>query len=185
MSSSAMSMETKARPWWLLLLQGVFAVLVGIALLWSPGRATPATVYLFLVQLLGLYWLVSGIFDLVHMFVDHTAWGWKLFSGIIGILAGSYILMYPIAAAVVLPQIFVLVLGIWGVLQGTLALVMAFRGGGWALGILGVVGMVFGFILIANYSVPGVGLTFLWVAAIWALIGGIFMIVRAFQLRTT
>jgi uncharacterized membrane protein HdeD (DUF308 family) len=183
-SNAPMAMETKARPWWLVLLQGVFALLVGIALLWSPGNYTAAEVYRALVSLLGLYWLVSGIFDLVHMFVDHTGWGWKLFSGIIGIIAGSYILMYPIAAGIFLPEVFVLVMGIWGVMQGTVALILAFKGGGWGLGILGAVGIVFGLILMANYAAPGMGLTFIWVAAIWAVLGGIMMIVQAFRLRS-
>jgi uncharacterized membrane protein HdeD (DUF308 family) len=99
-------------------------------------------------------------------------------------MAGSYILMYPIAAGVFLPQIFVLVMGIWGVMQGSVALILAFKGGGWGLGILGVVGIVFGLILMANYSAFGMGLTFIWVAAIWAVIGGIMMIVQAFRLRS-
>jgi len=48
------------------------------------------------------------------MFVDHTAWGWKLFIGLVSIIAGGYILAYPIASALALRWIFVMVLGIWG-----------------------------------------------------------------------
>jgi uncharacterized membrane protein HdeD (DUF308 family) len=51
------------------------------------------------------------------------------------------------------------------------------------MGALGVIGIIFGGILLANYMVPGMGLSLIWVAAVWALIGGIFMIVRAFQQR--
>jgi uncharacterized membrane protein HdeD (DUF308 family) len=136
-----------------------------------------------LVQLLGLYWVIRGIFYIVAMFMDHKGWGWKLFIGIVSIIAGGYILMYPIATGLVLPQIFVLMLGIWGLMEGIVLLIMAFRGGGWAAGILGVLAIVFGGILIANYSVPGMGLTMIWVAAVWALIGGIVMVVQAFRLR--
>ncbi len=77
-----------------------------------------------------------------------------------------------------------LVLGLWGLVQGTLALIMAFKGGGWGLGILGVIGIIFGAILVANYGMPGTGLTMIWVAAVWALMAGIFLIVRAFQERS-
>ena len=80
-----------------------------------------------LVTFLGIYWLVEGIFDIVSMFIDHTMWGWKLFIGIISIIAGGTILMYPIAAAIALPKIFVLVLGIWGMMYGVILLVMASR----------------------------------------------------------
>ena len=181
-ASSATAMESKARPWGFLLIQGIVLVFIGGVLLWSPAK-TKVETYTLLVALLGLYWVIGGILDLVHMFTDHSGWGWKLFMGLISILAGGYILMYPIAAAVALPKIFVLVLGIWGLIQGIVALMLAFKGGGWGLGILGVVGIFFGLILIGNYTMPGMGLTFLWVAAIWAVIAGIIMIVQAFRQR--
>jgi len=181
---TAASAPPKERPWWLILIQGIAALVIGVALLWSPGKSNPAQVYLILIQLLGLYWLIQGIFDIVYMFVDHTAWGWKLFIGIISIMAGSYILMYPIATALVLPRLLVLVLGIWGLMYGIILLIMAFRGGGWGAGILGVLGIILGIILMANYSVPGMGLSFLWAAAVFAVIGGIVMIFQAFRVRS-
>jgi uncharacterized membrane protein HdeD (DUF308 family) len=140
--------------------------------------------WLLLVELLGLYWLIYGVIEIVHMFTDHRGWGWKLFIGIISIIAGGYILMYPKASALVLPQIFVLVLGIWGLIQGITLLIVAFRGGGWGAGILGVLGIIFGLILIGNYSVPGMGLTFIWVAAIFGLIGGVVLVIQAFRQRS-
>ncbi len=181
-TASATALESKARPWGFLLIQGIAMVIIGAILLWSPAKAKVDT-YQILVALLGIYWIIGGVLDLVHMFTDHTGWGWKLFMGLISIMAGFYIVTYPIAAGIALPRIFVLVLGIWGLMQGTVALVLAFKGGGWGLGVLGVIGIVFGIILIANYTVPGMGLAMLWVAAVWAFIGGFFVIYRAFQQR--
>jgi uncharacterized membrane protein HdeD (DUF308 family) len=103
--------------------------------------------------------------------------------GIIGIIAGGYILMYPVAAGVALPRIFVLILGLWGLMEGIILLIMAFKGGGWGAGILGVVAIIFGLILMANYAVPGSGLVMIWVAAIWGLIGGVVMVIQAFRQR--
>src|SRR4030095_17164275 len=100
------------------------------------------------------------------------------------ILAVSYVLMYPIAAAVALPKIFVLVLGIWGLMYGIILLIMAFQGGGWGAGILGVLGIIFGIALMANYYVAGMGLSMLWTAAVFAFFGGIVMIVQAFRQRS-
>jgi uncharacterized membrane protein HdeD (DUF308 family) len=181
-SASPMALESKGRPWGFLLIQGIALIIIGGILLWAPAKTSANTVLL-LVTLLGIYWIVSGVLDLVHMFSDHTGWGWKLFMGLISILAGVYIVAYPVAAAVVLPQLFVLILGIWGLIQGIMSLILAFRGGGWGLGALGVIGIIFGGILIANYGVPGMGLTMIWVAAVWALVAGVFLIVRAFQQR--
>jgi uncharacterized membrane protein HdeD (DUF308 family) len=179
---SATAMQTKQRPWGLTLVIGIVTLVIGAVLLWAPAK-TQANTWLLLVQLLGIYWLVEGILEIVHMFQDHSMWGWKLFIGLVSIMAGAYILMYPIAAAVVLPKIFVLVLGFWGLMQGIVLLIMAFKGGGWAAGILGALGIIFGIILIANYSVPGMGLSLLWVAAVMAVIGGIALIVQAFRQR--
>ena len=179
---TATAVPTKQRPWWLTLIMGIAAFIVGATLLWAPAKSA-ANTYLALIGLLGIYWLISGIVDIISMFFDHTGWGWKLFMGIVSIIAGGYILMYPIAAAVALPRITVLMLGIWGLMQGIILLFMAFKGGGWGAGIMGVVAIIFGFILIANYSVPGMGLTMIWVAAIWGVIGGIAMMIQAFRQR--
>ncbi len=177
-----MSMETKARPWWLTLIMGIAVLTIGAILLWAPAKSKVET-YQLLVAILGFYWLIGGIMDLVSLFVDRTAWGWKLIMGIVSILAGGYILMYPVASAVALPRIFVMVLGIWGLFQGMIMLIMAFRGAGWGAGILGALGIMFGLILIANYTMPGVGLATIWTAAVFGVIGGIVMIFQAFRDR--
>ncbi len=183
MTSEAMKLETKQRPWWLTLIAGIMAVIVGAVLLWAPAK-TKVDTWMVLVAILGLYWLIEGILDLVSLFVDHSGWGWKLFTGIISIMAGGYILMYPIAAGVALPRIFVLVLGIWGLMQGAVLLLMAFRGAGWAAGLLGALGVILGITLIMNYSVPGMGLAMVWTAAVTGLIVGFALIIQAFRARS-
>jgi uncharacterized membrane protein HdeD (DUF308 family) len=175
-------METRQRPWWITLILGISAFIIGAVLLWSPAKTRVET-YLLLVSMIGIYWLIYGVMELVGMFIDHTAWGWKLFMGIISIAAGGYVLAYPIAAAAVLPRVFVLVLGIWALIDGIVLLIMAFRGGGWAAGILGALAIILGLILIGNYGNIGTGLAMIWAAAFWGVIGGIVMIVQAFRQR--
>ena len=178
MSTDAISFETKQTPWWLILMGGILNVVVGVLLLSAPVKTT-----FVLVLALGFYWIVGGIFTLVGMFVDHTAWGWKLFMGLLSIVAGTVILRYPLISAVTIPQVLVLVLGIQGVIVGIIGLIMAFKGGGWGSGILGALSIVFGVILMANFSSPGMVLTLVWVAGIFAMVGGLFQIVHAFQQR--
>jgi uncharacterized membrane protein HdeD (DUF308 family) len=176
MTTEATTLETKASPWWVHLILGVLVILVGIALLAAPAK----TVFM-LTYALGFYWIFSGILTLVGMFIDHSAWGWKLFMGLISILAGMAIVQYPLISAVALPKIFILILGIQGLVVGVIGLIMAFKGGGWGAGILGALSVIFGIILIANYSAPGMVVTLIWVAAIFAIFGGIAQLIQAFR----
>ena len=181
-AASATQVQTRQAPWWLVLIDGFLAVMIGGILLWG-GLAAKVETYLFLVMFLGIWWIVRGIFDIIAIFIDHSMWGWKLFMGIISTVAGFYIVSYPVISAFALPKIYVLVLGIWGLMYGIMLLVMAFQGGGWGAGILGVLGIIFGIALMANYMAPGMGLAMVWTSAVFAFIGGFFMIYQAFQLR--
>jgi uncharacterized membrane protein HdeD (DUF308 family) len=183
MTASATSLETKDRAWWILLIEGIALVIIGAILLWAPAK-TKIDTYTVLVALLGIYWIISGVLALVNMFMDHTAWAWKLIIGVVSIIAGAYVLIYPIASALALPRIFVLVLGLWGILQGILYLVLAFKGGGWGIGILGGLLILLGIYLVANWSALGMGLATIWAASITAVIGGIALIVQAFRQRS-
>jgi len=178
MSTDAMAFETRQSPWWLLLMGGILNVIIGFLLLTVPVKTV-----LLLVLTLGIYWLVSGAFTLVSMFVDHTAWGWKLFVGLLGILAGFLILRHPLAGAIVIPQTIVLLVGIQGLIAGGVMLVMAFQGGGLGTGILGALSMLFGVILMLNYWRPGMVVSMVWITAILAIAGGVVQIFQAFQQR--
>lgn len=179
---TATAAQPQQRPWWLTLVMGIAAVTVGGILLFGSLTAQTRT-YLLLIQLVGIWWLIDGIMNIVHMFIDHRGWAWKLIMGIIGILAGSWILTYPIYAAVQLPRIFTLVIGIYGLFQGLAMMFMGFRGRAWGAVILGLIELIFGMILVANYDEFGVGLSLVWVAALFAVIGGIAMIFMGFQQR--
>jgi uncharacterized membrane protein HdeD (DUF308 family) len=176
--TEAMTFETKQYPWWLLLMGGALNLIVGILLLTNPAKTVTAFVWV-----MGIYWFVQGIFVLVAMFIDHSAWGWKLFMGLLGIAAGIAVLRHPVASAAIMPMILVLMLGIQGLIMGTISLVMAFKGGGWGAGILGVISIFFGLILIGNYANLATVVTFIWVAAMFALVSGFVQIVQAFGQR--
>jgi uncharacterized membrane protein HdeD (DUF308 family) len=164
--------------WWVPLLQGIASLIIGILLI-----ADPTTTVATLMILLGVYWLISGIFDIVGLFIDHTDWGWKLASGILGILAGLAVVRNPLWAGILVPAVLVWVMGGFGVVIGVLQIIRAFRGAGWGTGILGVVSIVFGVILMgANPIVSAVVLVS--IVAIWAIIGGIISVIFAFRLRS-
>ena len=70
------AMETPNHPWWLTLIQGILTFIVGGILLWAPAKDKVDTWQL-LIAILGFYWLVLGIMDIVRIFTDSTGWGWK------------------------------------------------------------------------------------------------------------
>jgi uncharacterized membrane protein HdeD (DUF308 family) len=161
-------------PWWLVLIVGIASVILGIMLLVSPG-VTLVTLVLFL----GAYWLVRGIFTLGSLFVDRTLWGWRLFVGILGIVAGLAVLNTPLWSAILIPAIGFIVLGVQAIISGVVELFQAFRGGGWGLGIVGLINLLLGILIVAN---PLIGVAVLpWTLGFFAIVGGIAAIFLAFR----
>ena len=174
--------QPKGRPWWLTLIMGIAAVAIGGILLFGSLTAQ-ARMYLLLVQLVGIWWLVDGISTLIYMFIDRRAWGWKLFSGIVGLIAGGWILIYPVYAAIALPRIFLLIIGIWGLIYGIQMIVANLRTREWGAVVLGAVTLVLGLILVANADEVGWGLSLISIAAWFAFLGGFVVIYRALRDR--
>jgi uncharacterized membrane protein HdeD (DUF308 family) len=175
-TATATSTDARIVPWWLVLLQGIAALIIGVLLLMSPGSTT-----LILIQLLGIYWFVSGIFGIVSIFIDSSMWGWKLFAGILGIIAGILIIQNPLWSTLLVPATLIIIFGIEGIIIGIVNLIQAFQGGGWGIGILGVVSIIFGIVLLGNVLISAALLPF--VLGGLAIIGGIVAIIMAFRLR--
>src|SRR5215211_5300906 len=143
MTAFAQRTEEASLPWWLIMLEGIAAAIIGLFLLTAPG----ATLFV-LIQVLGIFWLVGGIFRIISIFLDSSLWGWKLIGGLLGILAGIVVLQHPLWSTVLVPAIYIIVLGIQGLILGGGNLIMAFQGEGWGIGILGALSIVFGLVLL-------------------------------------
>src|SRR5689334_19446574 len=131
-------------PWWMVLLEGIAAVIMGILLLIAPGTTT-----LVLVQVLGFYWLIVGVLALVSLCVDRTLWGWKLCSGILGVLAGLVVIRHPLWSAVFIPTLLVVLLAVQSLIQGVVHFAEAFRGGGLGMVVLGILNILLGVVLLS------------------------------------
>ena len=177
-ATATVVVEERRTPWWLVLLSGIALVLIGI-LLFTDTDQTVFTLVLFL----GIWWFIGGILDIISLFMDRTHWGWKLFSGILGIIAGGAIIRHPMWAAALVPATLVWVLGIFGILIGIMQLIRAFQGAGWGTGILGIASIILGLIILsANIGVAIA--TAIVAGAIWAIVAGIIAIVYSFRLRS-
>ncbi len=163
-------------PWWLGVVQGIALVILGLLCLSAPGAALAV-----LVQLLGIYWLVTGVLGLVGLIGDRTAWVWKLLAGVIGILAGIAIVAHPMWATILVPTTLVLVIGIFGIVNGILVLVQSFTVRHWSGVFLGLFGAILGLILVMNPLLGAATLPF--ILGVSALVGGIVSIGAAFYER--
>ena len=85
-------------PGWLLLsIAGVVAIVAGALLI-----VQPAATGTFLLWALGVYWLVTGALAALGALTNRDeTWGWRLFGGLCGMLAGIVVVLQPQVAAVV------------------------------------------------------------------------------------
>ncbi|MFN3979358.1 MAG: HdeD family acid-resistance protein [Caldilinea sp.] len=176
-----MAVATQEKPpiqWWLVLIQGIATLLIGIFLLTDPVLTSRMIVFY-----IGIYWLVTGILSLVRIFTDRGNMVWKLISGIVGILAGWFLVSnITDGATLVFGIAAVIILGVQGIIMGIFGLVESFQGAGWGPGIIGAISIIIGIMLLG--SPLGYALVLPWVIGIFAIVGGIFTIFFAFRLRS-
>lgn len=179
MSTTAVSEKAEGFPWWVALIQGIAAIIIGLLLLIVPGMAVAV-----LVRLLGIYWLIDGIVSIVRIFLkrDGTTWWWLLIKGIFGIIIGLVIILLPWLSAILIPTIIAIVMGFYGIILGVIGLVEGFRGGvHWGPVLLGALSLVLGVYLLFNPLTGAIILTY--AVGIIAVIGGAIAIILAFKMR--
>ena len=178
-STSETVASVPGNPWWIILVEGIFALIFGILLITAPGATS-----VFLVTVLGFYFLIRGIFSIIEIFIPNTGthWGWLLCMGILGIIAGMVVLRHPIYATVFVGTLLILIVAIDALLMGILGLIRAFTGAGWGPGILGVLSIIIAIFLFANLA--GATLLLPVILGICMVIGGIAAIFFSFRVRS-
>jgi uncharacterized membrane protein HdeD (DUF308 family) len=173
----AIAVPVPTTNWWVFLLEGIAAILVGLLLLTEPA-STVVAITLFL----GFYWLFVGVLELVRMFVDRSVpWIWSLLIGILGIIAGVLVLNHPLFAAILLPATLVIYLGVLGIVMGIFGIIGAFTGGGFGSFIFGVLNLLIGILLLSSPVMATLAVPF--VFGILLLIEGVALIIWAFRVR--
>lgn len=115
--------DTSAGMRVLAIIVGIVSVIVGVLCL-----RTPLQTIVVLTLVLGLFWLVNGITELVMGLAGRgePGRGWTILSGVIGILGGIIVLSAPVRSAVTLA----VVLGIVLLAHGIVVTVGGIRGTG-------------------------------------------------------
>ena len=163
--------------WWLFLLQGIAAIALGLMLITAPS----ATLVV-LMTFLGFFWLIEGILALVHVFVDRSVpWIWSLLIGIVGISAGLLVVRHPLLAALTVPTVLVIILGVQGLIMGAIEIIGGISGGGIGSFILGVINLLIGVLLLSSPVAAALAVPL--VFGILLLIEGVGLIIWAFRVR--
>ena len=176
MSTTAVPSQ-QSNIWWVFLLQGFMAIILGLMFLTAPG----ATLVV-LVTFLGFYWLITGVLALVRVFVDRSVpWIWSLLVGIVGILAGIFVLHHPLLAALTVPTALVIILGVQGLIMGVLDIIGGFKGGGFGSFILGAINILVGMLLLGSPIAAALAVPL--VFGVLLVVQGVALIVWGFRVR--
>lgn len=173
--------ETLLRQWWWLALRGAIAILFGVlAIAW------PAVTLLSLAALFAAFALVGGAvwtFGAIRHRKTDDQWWVMLVLGLVSILAGAAAMLYPAMTMLVL----VLLFGANALVTGVMDLIIAVRvrryiRGEWLLLLSGVVGIVFGLIVLLFPLEAGVVALSL-VLGIYALVSGAMLLALSIRVR--
>lgn len=185
METNSQSLIGKAASaiWWLLLLRGIAAIILGILLFTNPG-ATLIVIMTFL----GAYWLIDGIFTLIASLQgkkENKHWGWGIFVGILSILAGLAVFSQPIASALFTTTFLMYFMGFIILISGISSVATGFKldkaSGKWVMIFGGVLTGLLGLLLISN---PVFSATFfVSILGFFSIVGGIMLIIFSFQIR--
>ena len=171
----------RARTWWVTVLRGLCAVLLGCIALALPGMTLVALVMLF-----GAYAFGDGLLAIVGAVraVSHERPWWPLLiEGLVGIAIGLLTFFWPSLTTMTLLYL----IAIWAILTGVLELVAAIRMhrpmvDEWLLVVVGVLSIAFGLYMLAN-PVAG-ALALVWMIGVYALAFGLVMVVLGTRRRT-
>ncbi|AYF98675.1 HdeD family acid-resistance protein [Protaetiibacter intestinalis] len=173
--------------WWLVLLRGIFAIVLGIlAFIWPVATAV-AFVWVF-----GIYAIADGVVNIMQAIArrkEDPSWGWLLTIGVVGLIAGILVLIFPFAAGALALLVLLWIIAMWAIVGGIFGIPAAAalsNGGAKVYGIvLSVLSIVFGVILaimlIGNPARAGIAL--IYVLGAYAILAGVVLIVIAFQAR--
>ncbi|WP_143308161.1 HdeD family acid-resistance protein [Chitinophaga vietnamensis] len=166
--------------WWIFLLRGIFALVLGVLAIFWPGIT-----FTTLVVFLGAYLFIAGLFSVIGAIAARKTtenWGVFLLSGLVGVVLGILTLYNPFATGAAL----IYLVAFWAMIAGLFEIIIAIRlrklitGEGWYI-LGGLLTVLFGILLAANPVAAAITLT--WMFGFYAVISGIMLISLALRLR--
>lgn len=180
-----MALQSLAKRWWILLIQGIATIVLGILLFTNPNATLIA-----LSIVVGGWWLLVGILDIIAAFTGrqgNRSWFWTLLAGILSAVVGGFLLFQPLTGAAVLPVAYTLLFAIGAILSGIFNVIAAFAmreqisNEGWII-LWGAIAIVLGIWMLT--SLEGASAIMVYVVSIFAIVGGVITVFSAFHLRS-
>lgn len=178
------SVKQTVKNWWVSLVIGILALILGIWSLVTPDVTLVALTYVFICS-----FLIGGILEIVFAISNKDyldGWGWALAGGIIDIVFGLLILALPVISAAVILVYFVgfwiMFRCVWIVGQAIELNRMGIKGWGWTLA-LGILGILFSITFLLSPLFTGAVFIVAFVSTAF-IIYGIFRIYLAFRLKS-
>lgn len=166
-----------------IMLKGIFLLVTGLVLLIFP-EATLAT----LIFVMGIYWLIDGVSTIVNSIKrrnTHSAWGWGIFTGVLGTIVGFVVLSRPMLSAVLTTSFLMWFLGVSAMIYGFSSLITGFRlpksTGKTSMIWGGIFSVLFGIIIISSPYMSAI--TLVYAVGIIAIIGGISILIVASKMK--
>ncbi len=172
------ALDRLGHAWWLVLLLGAVSLIAGILIFVHPFVAIRAAAVI-----LGIWLLISGVFQLVQSFdreLETVARVLSAVSGVIGIILGI-ICFDSVEDRIALLTLFI---GIWWIIRGVMQLVVGtgLDGGSGLFVFLGILGILAGVVVlvwpIASLAVLAI------VAGLWLIVLGVVEVIAALRLRS-
>lgn len=169
--------------WWMTLLLGIFFLLFGIWML-----STPVTSYIALASAFSILMFASGINEIYFAVAyrsQYTGWGWYLTGGILDLIIGLVLIIYPSLSLAVLPFF----VGFWLMFRGIVAMASAielrdYANGAWGwLMLLGIITVFFSFFILSNPLFASISVVIM--TSFSFITMGIYNILLAFRFRKT
>lgn len=167
--------------WWLGVIEGIIAILFGIAAIFWPGLGAATLVYIF-----SAYVIASGIIAVIFSLAGERGftglWWLRLIFGIFALGVGVYLVRHPGVTFLTM----ILLIGFTFIIRGLFEIVLGIVANTHTSNkvlaiIVGILGLVAG-IIILRQPVAG-GVAFVWVLGLYALLTGPLAIVYSLEHR--
>lgn len=170
--------------WKLIMTKGIVLMTVGLVLLLFP-TATLTT----LIFIMGIYWLIDGIittYNALKSRKNNRNWGWGIFTGSIGIIAGVVVLAKPFSSAVLTTSFLMWFLGLAALINGVSGLISGIRlkklhAGEKSMIWGGIFSIILGIILISSPYASA--LVVVKIIGSFALFAGLITVALAFRIK--